>query len=256
MASWQRISQDIAELKLPVFFSFGNFGYLHALFRAERHGFFIFILMALLEKQLFVKKSGIPNSGKGLYTKKPIPKGTRIVEYKGRISKWKDVKDDDGKNGYIFYVNRNHVINALPTKSALARYANDANGLVKIKGVRNNCDYITDGLKAYIESKRAIPAGGEILVDYGKDYWKVIRENLKLKKGESGKKASKPAGEKKEKAKKRKANGQNILRDVKVKKDQAEKQVRDITRKSRGKNPIGVRTSVGKKGVARKKVAA
>ncbi|HEX8041881.1 MAG TPA: SET domain-containing protein-lysine N-methyltransferase [Chryseosolibacter sp.] len=135
--------------------------------------------MALLEKQLVVKKSTIPNSGKGLFTKEFIPKGTRIVEYKGRISSWKDVKDEDGKNGYIFYVTRNHVIDALPAKKALARYANDARGLVRIKGLTNNCDYITDGKKAYIESKKDIPAGAEILVDYGGDYWKVIRENRK-----------------------------------------------------------------------------
>lgn len=136
--------------------------------------------MALLEKQLVVKKSTIPNSGKGLFTKKFIPKGTRVVEYKGRVSTWKDVKDEDGKNGYIFYVTRNHVIDALPVKSALARYANDARGLVRIKGLTNNCDYITDGRKAYIESKKDIPPGAEILVDYGADYWKVIRENRKL----------------------------------------------------------------------------
>ena len=136
--------------------------------------------MALLEKQLTVKKSTIPNSGKGLFTKQAIPKGTRIVEYKGKISSWKDVKDEDGKNGYIFYVTRNHVINALPVKTALARYANDARGLVRIKGLTNNCDYITEGKRAFIESKRDIPAGGEILVDYGGDYWKVIRENMKL----------------------------------------------------------------------------
>jgi SET domain-containing protein len=136
--------------------------------------------MALLEKQLVVKKSTIPNSGKGLFTKKFIPKGTRIVEYKGKITSWRDVKDEDGKNGYIFYVNRNHVINALPVKTALARYANDARGLVRITGVTNNCDYITDGKKAYIESKKDIPAGSEILVDYGTDYWKVIRENMRL----------------------------------------------------------------------------
>ncbi|HEY0744176.1 MAG TPA: SET domain-containing protein-lysine N-methyltransferase [Chryseosolibacter sp.] len=150
--------------------------------------------MALLEKQLFVKKSTIPNSGKGLFTKKFIPKGTRIVEYKGKISKWKDVKDEDGKNGYIFFVNRNHVINALPTKWALARYANDARGLSKIKGLTNNCDYISEGTKAYIESKKDIPAGSEIFVDYGKDYWKVIRENMKLwarEKKEAEKKAAK-----------------------------------------------------------------
>ncbi|HEX6223801.1 MAG TPA: SET domain-containing protein [Chryseolinea sp.] len=140
--------------------------------------------MAVPIKQLYIKKSQIPNAGKGLFTKKPIAKGTRIIEYKGKRTTWKDVKDEDGKNGYIFYINRNHVIDALPTTKAYARYANDARGLVRIKGLLNNSDYIVDGLKAYIESKKDIPAGGEILVDYGKDYWKVIRENIKLRKEE------------------------------------------------------------------------
>lgn len=157
--------------------------------------------MALLEKQLRVKKSQLPNAGKGLFTTKAIPKGTRIVEYKGRRSKWKDVRDEDGKNGYIFYINRNHVIDALPTKKALARYANDARGLTKIKGVLNNADYVVDGLKAYIESKRDIPAGAEIFVDYGKDYWKVIRENMKLWRTEQKEEEKAKAGEK------RKASG-------------------------------------------------
>jgi uncharacterized protein len=147
--------------------------------------------MALLEKYLVVKASTLPNAGKGLFTKKFIPKGTRIVEYKGRISKWKDVKDEDGKNGYIFYVNRNHVIDGKPYAKALARYANDARGLSKIKGITNNADYVLDGIKAYIEAKKDIPAGSEILVDYGKDYWKVIRENMKLWKEEEKEKVKK-----------------------------------------------------------------
>ena len=138
--------------------------------------------MALFEKHLYVKKSTLPNAGKGLFTKVFIPKGERIVEYKGKITTWKDVKDDDGKNGYIFYVKRYHVIDALPTKKPLARYANDARGLTRIKGITNNCDYITDGLKAYIESKKNIEAGSEIFVDYGPDYWKVIRENIAVDK--------------------------------------------------------------------------
>jgi uncharacterized protein len=155
--------------------------------------------MALLEKQLFVKKSTIPDSGKGLFTKKFIPKGTKIVEYKGRISTWAEVKDEDGKNGYIFYVNRNHVIDGKPYLSALARYANDARGLVKIKGLTNNCDYVIDGKKAYIESKKDIPAGSEIFVDYGKDYWKVIRDNIKLWKSEEKEKQSAKTGRTKKK---------------------------------------------------------
>jgi SET domain-containing protein len=150
--------------------------------------------MALLQKQLYIKKSTIPNAGMGLFTKKAIAKGTRIIEYTGKRTKWKDVKDEDGKNGYIFYINRNHVIDALRTKKALARYANDARGLVRIKGLLNNADYVVDGLKAFIETKRDIPAGGEILVDYGKDYWKVIRENMKLHADEEKKAQAKRNG--------------------------------------------------------------
>jgi uncharacterized protein len=168
---------------------------------AERHEVFNYFLMALLEKQLIVKKSTIPNSGKGLFTKKFIPKGTRIVEYKGRVSTWNEVKDEDGKNGYIFYVTRNHVIDGKPYIKALARYANDARGLVKIKGITNNSDYIIDGKKAYIESKKDIPAGSEIFVDYGKDYWKVIRANRKLWEAEQKEASANHRASKKSKAK-------------------------------------------------------
>lgn len=159
--------------------------------------------MALYEKHLYVKKSSLKNAGKGLFTKVAIPKGKRIVEYKGKITTWKEVKDDDGRNSYIFYVKRYHVINAEYTLRHLARYANDAKGLTKVKGVTNNCDYITDGLKAYIESKKNIAAGSEIFVDYGPDYWKTIRENLKLEKKE--KQLKKKSKGKKEKHLRRKA---------------------------------------------------
>jgi hypothetical protein len=47
--------------------------------------------MALLEKQLVIKKSALPNAGMGLYTTIFIEKGTRIVEYKGKITTWKEV---------------------------------------------------------------------------------------------------------------------------------------------------------------------
>ena len=137
--------------------------------------------MALLEKQLFVKDSTIPGAGKGLYTKKAIEKGTRIVEYKGRKTTWKDVKDDD-TNFYIYTVNRNNVIDARRTLTALARYANDARGLSRVKSLTNNCVYVNEGTRAFIESVKDIPAGGEIFVDYTKEYWDVLRENIKIDK--------------------------------------------------------------------------
>lgn len=133
--------------------------------------------MALLEKHLYVKKSTIPGAGKGLFTKVDIPKDTRIVEYKGRRTTWKEVKDDTS-NAYIYTINNNNVIDAGKTLSALARYANDAKGFTRIKGVNNNCVYVNDKGRAYIESVKNIPAGSEIFVDYTQDYWKTMKENL------------------------------------------------------------------------------
>lgn len=136
--------------------------------------------MALLEKKVEVRVSVLPGAGKGLFSKEFIPKGTRIVEYRGKITTWREVDDNDGNNGYIYYVKRNHVIDASRHSTALARYANDARGIQRVKGVSNNAEYTEEGLKVYIESVKDISAGTEILVEYGKEYWDVIRHNIKV----------------------------------------------------------------------------
>ncbi|HMG81817.1 MAG TPA: SET domain-containing protein-lysine N-methyltransferase [Ferruginibacter sp.] len=135
--------------------------------------------MALLEKDLIVKTSLLPNSGKGLFTKIFIPKKTRIVEYQGKICKWSDV-EDNFDNGYIYYVNKNYVIDAGDSTKFLARYANDAFGLSKVKGMSNNSRYTTKGTQVFIESLEDIPAGSEIFVSYGKEYWDVVKKNKKI----------------------------------------------------------------------------
>lgn len=127
-------------------------------------------------KYLVVKKSTVPKAGKGLFTKTFIPKGCKIVEYKGRLTSWKNANHHGGKNLYIFYVNKDHVIDAMNYKSMLARYANDARGLTKVKGVNNNSEYITENKRIFIKAIRDIPAGAEIFVGYGKDYWDVIKK--------------------------------------------------------------------------------
>jgi uncharacterized protein len=133
--------------------------------------------MALLEEFLEVKDSSIPNSGKGLFTKIFIPKGTLIVEYKGRRTTWKEV-EDDYKNGYIYFISSSKVIDAKSYKKALGRYANDAKGLSRIKSIGNNSVYEVDGDKVFIKAVKDIAAGSEILVDYGKDYWEITKKNF------------------------------------------------------------------------------
>lgn len=137
--------------------------------------------MALLEKHLVVKNSTIPGSGLGLFTTIDIAKGDWIIEYKGRITTWKEVEYDD-TNMYLYTVNPKHVIDARRTLKSLARYVNDAKGLTRIKGITNNCVYVNDGLRVYVEAIKNIPAGAELFVDYGKAYWDVIRKNKKEEK--------------------------------------------------------------------------
>ncbi len=149
--------------------------------------------MPLLEKHLVVKKSTIPGAGKGLFTKTSISKGTLIVEYKGKVSTWKNVDHKGGLNAYIYYVNRNHVIDSSENKN-LARYANDAKGSQTSQRLTNNCKFVKDDkLRVYIESMKNIEANSEILVGYGKEYWDTINENRK----QLPKKKSKRATEKK-----------------------------------------------------------
>ena len=133
--------------------------------------------MALFEKHLYIKKSNISGAGKGLFTRQFIAKGTVIVEYRGRITTWKDVLNGKVFNGYVYYLNRHHVIDAMSYKKALARFANDANGLNKIENLRNNSKFIIQQNKVYIQVVKDICAGAEILVSYGKEYWEVIAEN-------------------------------------------------------------------------------
>ncbi len=138
--------------------------------------------MALSAKNLEVKKSKIPGAGKGLFTKVFIPKGTRIVEYKGKRTTWEIASSGRAFNGYIYYINKDNVIDAKPYPEYLARYANDARGLGKIEGMSNNSKYVVeDDNKVYIEAFRNIEAGSEVLVSYGKEYWDVVKENLKGK---------------------------------------------------------------------------
>jgi uncharacterized protein len=134
--------------------------------------------MALLERHLYIKKSLIPNAGKGVFTKVAIPKGTRIVEYKGKLENWKEVRhqEEDGSNLYLLRVSARKAINAKYHKSAFARYANDARGTTKVKGLTNNCELVSDGNRCFIESLRNVNRFDEILIGYGKEYWVLMKK--------------------------------------------------------------------------------
>lgn len=138
--------------------------------------------MVLFEKHLTVQQSLLPNAGKGLFTKVFIAAGELIVEYKGNTTTWAAVKSNKNFNAYIYYINRNRVIDAKPNKKWVGRYANDAKGLGKLKSKRNNCCYTIINNRVFIKAIKKINAGDELLVGYGKEYWDVIKYNNRLKK--------------------------------------------------------------------------
>ena len=141
--------------------------------------------MSLPTKHLRVKTSTIPQSGKGLFVNVDVPKGTIITEYIGRRATWADV-EDDADNPYIYYIDDENVIDASKDLKSFGRYANDAAGLTKVAGIKNNAEYHEEGNRVFIKAKKDIAAGSEVFVAYGRDYWKQIRDNIKLdQKGKS-----------------------------------------------------------------------
>ena len=131
---------------------------------------------------LIVKKSQLPNAGKGLFTTLPIKKGSKVIEYKGERIDWKEYEKRVEKNedGYLFFINKKNCIDAFNTPEHKARFANDAAGLARVKGLTNNCVYEIEGDKCYIVATKNIEANSEVFVSYTKDYWDCIRYNIKI----------------------------------------------------------------------------
>src|SRR5688572_9115878 len=101
---------------------------------------------------LLVKRSRIPGAGKGLFTNRFIKKDSKIIQYRGEVIGWKDynARVKRMEDGYLFYFNRNYCVDAFSTPQYKARYANDAAGLTRVKGLRNNSHYEVHDDKCYI----------------------------------------------------------------------------------------------------------
>ena len=134
---------------------------------------------------LIVKTSQLPNSGKGLFTTKAIKKGSKIIEYKGEIIDWKEYERrvEIDEDGYLFFINKKRCIDAFNTPQHKARFANDAAGLGRVKGLTNNSVYEIEGDKCFIVARKDIEAGDEIFVSYSKEYWDSVRYNIKIGRG-------------------------------------------------------------------------
>ena len=101
--------------------------------------------------------------GTGAFAIRNIRKGTRIIEYVGQRISWRtaDKRYDDEQMGrhhtFLFTVDDKVVIDGAVNGNAAA-YINHS--------CDPNCEAITDRKRIFIESKKAIPAGTELVYDY------------------------------------------------------------------------------------------
>jgi hypothetical protein len=117
---------------------------------------------AVADPMFEVRRSGI--HGRGAYALRPIPKGTRIVEYLGdRIThaqadaRYEDKGQDDGHT-FLFVVSSRVVIDA-GVRGNDARFINHS--------CDPNCDTVIENERVFIESVRDIEPGEELGYEYG-----------------------------------------------------------------------------------------
>jgi uncharacterized protein len=101
--------------------------------------------------------------GTGAFATRAIRKGTRIIEYLGERISWRtaDKRYDDDKMGrhhtFLFTVDDKVVIDGA-VKGNNARFLNHS--------CDGNCEAITDRKRIFIEARRNIKPGEELLYDY------------------------------------------------------------------------------------------
>ncbi len=113
-------------------------------------------------RRIQVRRSGV--HGKGVYALQPIPKGTRIIEYKGEVVTWKQAlrrhphDPSDPNHTFFFHVDDDHVIDAAVGGNA-ARWINHA--------CKPNCKAEEEDGRVFIDAARDIAPGEELFYDYG-----------------------------------------------------------------------------------------
>ena len=116
-----------------------------------------------------VKKSKIDK--KGLYATCDIKKGTRIIEYKGKIISVKESelnpKFDNGKAIYLFNLNKRYDLDG-DFKFNIARLINHS--------CNPNCEVFGEGLKIWVYAMKNIKKGEEFSYDYGFSFDEDFRE--------------------------------------------------------------------------------
>jgi|688.fasta_scaffold216779_5 hypothetical protein len=126
-----------------------------------------------------VRLSKIEGAGLGLFAKTKIKKGDLISEFTGKL-----VRNDDSEYWsqkeeflYLIFWDENHKLDVEPS-DCLAKYANDAVGLKKTKGLKNKSKIVWHDDRLFLMATKDINREDEVYVSYGKQYWKEYSNGL------------------------------------------------------------------------------
>src|SRR4051812_26587439 len=133
-------------------------------------------------KKVRVSNSTIPGAGKGLFAEEDIKRGQLILHIMGPRYTAHEIEILHGENDYLLEIN-DGTGDCIEVEGD-ARYANDASGLNTAAGLLNNSQFCSaEDHSMYMAATRRISKGSEILVSYGKAYWKDLKEEYALAKG-------------------------------------------------------------------------
>ena len=115
---------------------------------------------------LRIRPSGVPGAGLGLFAAAEFKRGDVIAPYEGeKLTRRRvDERYGDETAQYVLCRDAAHCVDASASNASAARFANDARGSDK----RNNARYRGFNIAA----TRTVRPGDEILVPYGREYWR------------------------------------------------------------------------------------
>lgn len=125
------------------------------------------------EDYLYIDPSQIPGAGNGLFTAIKIYKDEIIAVFEGEILTIQEIENRKKENRDAYFIDlvSGGVLDSMNTV-CFAKYANDANGVVKSPFKNNTFITLNEKDKPCIVATRVIKAGEEIFCSYGDNYWK------------------------------------------------------------------------------------
>ncbi|MES2566758.1 MAG: SET domain-containing protein [Bacteroidota bacterium] len=126
---------------------------------------------------LYLKTSGIKNSGNGLFTSIPIFKNEVISLFKGEIlsNKEASLRASNRNDGYFINMLDGTIMDS-KNVNCFAKYANDSEGFKITKWKNNSKIALDENNKVCLVATKDIKSSEEIFCGYGKAYWKNFKK--------------------------------------------------------------------------------